>query len=250
MIRIDRGPEPEALASVREDRVSRARDAISRDEPVDFSGYDIGKQDLFERQHHKCCYCEKLQEQAKYRDVEHYRPKHRYWWLAWTWENLLFACIDCNREYKRDQFPLAPGCSALEFPEVPPGREVPLVIDPSDPATEPMNEIEFRREQHQGNERWAPYGLTPRGWETIDVCGLDRPGLLTLYTEHVTHGVRPKLRPLFAAHHAGDARAAYQAWDEARRVLLRPFSEFRALSRDAMRVLVSEPLRRRYNLHL
>ena len=48
-------------------------------------------------------------------DVEHFRPKaevkeagenHQgYWWLAYSWENLLIACKTCNQEYKRIKIP-------------------------------------------------------------------------------------------------------------------------------------------------
>ncbi len=74
MIHIARGPEPAALAPIREDRLVAARGAILKGTKIDFTEYDIVKQDLAAMQHNKCCYCEKREEQAKYRDVEHYRP--------------------------------------------------------------------------------------------------------------------------------------------------------------------------------
>jgi hypothetical protein len=39
-------------------------------------------------------------------DVEHYRPKSIYWWLAYTYDNYLFACQICNQTYKSDNFPI------------------------------------------------------------------------------------------------------------------------------------------------
>jgi hypothetical protein len=113
-----------------------------------------------------------------------------------------------------------------------------------------MDEIEFRRERVQGRERWKPYGLTERGTRTVEICGLDRPGLLTLYTDHVIGVVRPKLEPLFAADQAGDVKAVFKAWERAKRALLHPARPFRALAHDALAVLVSEELREGYNLHL
>lgn len=86
MIRVARAPEPAALAPVRNDRLAAARDAILDGTTIDFKEYDIVKSNLAAMQYNKCCYCEKREEQAKYRDVEHYRPKSLYWWLAWTWE--------------------------------------------------------------------------------------------------------------------------------------------------------------------
>ena len=203
-------------------------------------------------QHRKCCYCEKLEEQAKYRDVEHFRPKSSYWWLAWSWDNLLFSCIDCNREWKRDQFPLAAGDQPLAAETHPPGNERPLVLDPCDPSMEPTTEIEFRRERYNGRERWVPRGLTERGRKTVEVCGLDRPSLLDLYDMHVMNLVRPRTAPCLEATHGGEdaARAVVRAWRTATRALLAPRMQFWALSFDALKVLVSAEVRARYGLEL
>jgi uncharacterized protein (TIGR02646 family) len=250
VIRISRTPEPAALPAVRAERLAAAREAVLQGKRIDFEDYDLVKKDLAVMQHNKCCYCEKREEQAKYRDVEHYRPKTLYWWLAWTWENLLFACIDCNREQKRDRFPLEPGCARLIAEQAPPAAELPLVLDPSDPSVEPTREIVFFRERIQGKERWVPRGVSARGRETVEVCGLDRPDLLDLYAEHVIHVVRPKLERFFAAHHEGDARAAIEAWETARRGLLARARPFRALSHDALNVLVPAGVRDLYRLTL
>ncbi len=250
MIRISRGPEPAALVTERASRLPAAGATFRAGRTIDFEGHDIIKSDLFAMQHRKCCYCEKLQEQAKYRDVEHFRPKSRYWWLAWTWDNLLFACVDCNREYKREQFPLAPGSSPLMMMQAPPGDERPLVIDPTAPEIDPLDEIEFRRERIDARERWTPYGLTERGRETIRVCGLDRPGLLTQYTSHVRDLVRPKLATFFAASELADTRATIKAWNTVTRALLGRERPFRALSHDALKVLVPASVRAQYGLQL
>jgi hypothetical protein len=250
MIRIARRTEPPELSTVRDERLAAARIANIASEKIGFREYDIVKPQLAEMQYIKCCYCEKREEQAKYRDVEHYRPKSTYWWLAWTWENLLFSCIDCNREHKRDQFPLAPEGHALAAEQPPPGTEHAMVLDPSDPAVDPTAHIEFRRDRIQGKERWVPYGLTEQGRRTIEVCGLDRPGLLDLYKLHVTHFVRPKLERFETARHANHAQEVFHAWETARRGLLAREQPFRALSYDALRILVPTEVRDRHRLVL
>lgn len=250
MIRIGRTPEPSNLATLRVSRLAQARAALQQGNALELQGYDLVKRDLAAMQHDKCCYCEQLQEGSKYRDVEHYRPKSLYWWLTWTWENLLFACNDCNRTYKRDQFPLEPGCSQLVAEQAPPAGERPLVLDPADPSVEPTQEIEFRRERVAGAERWVPRGLSPRGRETIRVCGLDRPGLLGLYVAHVNNAVRPKLEAFFTSVKTDDSREMLKAWQTATRGLLARKRPFRALSYDALKVLVSPALRDKYRLTL
>ena len=58
----------------------------------------------------KCAYCEGIINAVGAREVEHYRPKGGieglanhpgYWWLAHTWDNLLPACIDCNKSKRQ-----------------------------------------------------------------------------------------------------------------------------------------------------
>ena len=51
----------------------------------------------------KCCCEQKIQVDG---DVEHFRPKSHYYWLAYDWTNLLWACSPCNSRYKRTHFPL------------------------------------------------------------------------------------------------------------------------------------------------
>ncbi|HBY7913549.1 HNH endonuclease [Acinetobacter baumannii] len=44
--------------------------------------------------HNKCAYCESNEELLH---IEHYRPKKPYYyWLAYSWDNLLVACHFCN----------------------------------------------------------------------------------------------------------------------------------------------------------
>jgi hypothetical protein len=54
----------------------------------------------------KCAYCEAFTASVVYGDVEHYRPKSVYWWLAYCYDNYLFACAICNQQYKRAYFPV------------------------------------------------------------------------------------------------------------------------------------------------
>jgi len=51
----------------------------------------------------KCGYCESPIERG---DVDHFRPKARYWWLVYCYDNFIFSCPVCNQEYKSDNFPI------------------------------------------------------------------------------------------------------------------------------------------------
>ena len=51
-----------------------------------------------------CVYCEKsLLDSSKH--IEHYRPKDIYYWLAFSWDNLLLCCSHCNSS-KGTKFPI------------------------------------------------------------------------------------------------------------------------------------------------
>jgi len=54
----------------------------------------------------KCAYCEAHTKVVAHGDVEHYRPKSIYWWLAYTYDNYLFSCQICNQTYKGANFPV------------------------------------------------------------------------------------------------------------------------------------------------
>lgn len=53
----------------------------------------------------KCAYCEAPTAVVSYGDVEHYRPKSKYWWLAYCVDNFLVACAICNQRFKSDKLP-------------------------------------------------------------------------------------------------------------------------------------------------
>ena len=252
MIRLIRGLEPVALAAKRPGKLADARNAIAGGGQPEFKGYgdDGVKEALFQGQHRKCAYCEKPEEQSKYRPAEHYRPKSVYWWLAWTWENLLFACTDCNSDHKRDQFPLIDDAQRLLAESAPPGCEQPFLLDPYDPIVDPGAEIEFRRDLVQGKERWSPYGMTARGRETVRICGLDRATLIDKYNAHVRTIVRPKIEVFCSAVETNDAQQIVRAWRRLLRGLFWDEQPFHALSRDATYLLVSPALRARYQLTL
>ncbi|MFH1463421.1 MAG: hypothetical protein ABIO70_03450 [Pseudomonadota bacterium] len=179
MIRVVRGEEPEELAEVRERRLEAARCAVEAGEAPVVEGYQVAKAPLWRAQHMKCCYCE-ARRGCKHDDVEHYRPKRQYWWLTWTWENLLFACPSCNRSGKGGAFPLQPGSMVLRAGEQPPGGELPVLIDPA--AEDPEEHIEFRLVC----DHWLPVARSGsrRGAETILLLGLDRMELRDQYDAH------------------------------------------------------------------
>ena len=104
------------------DTLAEHREVVKRDgkvKSVDFKSTiwldDQVRKALWMDQHKKCCYCEQSLEFKRESDVEHFRPKagvtevpdhSGYWWLAYAWFNLLYACKNCNQGWKKNFFPL------------------------------------------------------------------------------------------------------------------------------------------------
>ncbi|WNG32322.1 hypothetical protein F0U61_00865 [Archangium violaceum] len=254
MIRIDRGAEPGNLPGIRDEELKRVGAIAASRAPT---GDDIGaryvtvRDVLRARQFGKCAYCE-WREQPKRNDLEHYRPKSRYWWLAWTWENFLFACRNCNQfPAKGDQFPLELGCRALNPHEQPPGEERPLLIDPA--SEDPLTHIQFVPERHKGHERWVPRarGGSERGLETIRILHLDdADNLLTVYQEHVRDYIEPARQRIAEAIAADDGARVRDTWKREVCSLLSPSMPLVALSRDALDHFFPLAVRQRWGLEL
>jgi len=53
------------------------------------------KDSLFKLYNRKCVYCES---RLSGTEIEHYRNKSTYYWLAFSWDNLFPICSTCNRK--------------------------------------------------------------------------------------------------------------------------------------------------------
>lgn len=72
----------------------------------DSSFWGEAREQLLKETKDKCAYCETPTRIVSYGDIEHFRPKSVYWWLAYSYENYLPSCTSCNQEYKKDSFNL------------------------------------------------------------------------------------------------------------------------------------------------
>lgn len=161
----------------------RGQAAPTKDEEVDSKiyGHEDVKTALRNLQHGICCYCESYYESTTFGDVEHYRPKgyfqqHKgdkqnrpgYYWLAYKWDNLMYACEKCNRIYKKNYFPLKDPSKRFDKDLRNISQEEPLLINPYE---------EKNPERHLTFDENRIKPLTDEGKASIEYYGLDREEL-------------------------------------------------------------------------
>lgn len=189
-----------------------------------------------QRQHGKCGYCEGRVTGFQAGDVEHYRPKallqelpsdpsrwgteqpHSsqvkgrapvkvsdwgYHWLAYEWNNYLLACECCNRQWKKNFFPVQE--IPRRVPPDPAHPEVPLLLNPFDDP-DPLLHLHF---DELGQV--TPFADSAYGRATIDTCGLDRRESLRQSRAEKAREVHQNLRIFDAALDNKEAATAYAA---------------------------------------
>ncbi|QGM99882.1 hypothetical protein [Methylocystis parvus] len=114
------------------DLVDRYYTSMESDKPIAFASgkWKSAKTKVRADSAKKCAYCEASTSVVAHGDVEHFRPKALYWWLAYDFDNYLFSCQICNQIYKKDFFPVTPENQRLPGPAMPAARPV----DPGDLA--------------------------------------------------------------------------------------------------------------------
>ena len=95
----------------------RAKLLASEEVKLEFdSKWGTTKEQLLIETGNKCAYCETPTAVIAYGDVEHYRPKSKYWWLAYVYDNYLASCTVCNQRFKGAKYEFAG--TALPEPQV------------------------------------------------------------------------------------------------------------------------------------
>ncbi|NOS87650.1 MAG: TIGR02646 family protein, partial [Methylococcaceae bacterium] len=125
--------------------------------------------------HSKCAFCEQKIEQFH---VEHYRPKQTYYWLAFSWDNLLLSCATCNTNKDTNfdvighQANLTITLSTIRnINNISAGYDIterPKMVNPE--VTDPEGEIQF-------SKNGSVQSNNPRFAYTIDKCKIDRTDL-------------------------------------------------------------------------
>jgi len=269
MIRFVRGAEPAELSRERRKRLARAVLARRSGKTFAVEGYNLprARKDLYEAQHAKCAYCERPIGKAG-PPIEHFRPtggadrgdpfarthsvaQDRYWWLAWTWNNLLLSCTTCNSPaFKGNWFPLEPGSPELLIPDgvlhdghvcFTVGIERGLLIDPA--WDDPLDHMTWRPlDPALPDGPWRAFHRTERGRFTIHTLGLDGRNV-DRADDHIRHRVKPYTDRVKAALASAKNAQARAIWEEAIMHLFAPAQPFHAVAHDALDFLVPAGVR-------
>jgi energy-coupling factor transporter ATP-binding protein EcfA2 len=190
MIHVERPPAPEFVKSAafvkEQERLQHFFLMAPKQQRYDFQFALLKKfkpvlQKAF---HNKCAYCESPLDAIGFGDIEQYRPKTGYWWLAYKWENQLISCQVCNQRYKGVFFPVSTAIiqraketavrdwiklSTLKLNTL----EKPFLLNPFD--DKPEKHLKYIVQKEASAVSLVP--LTTRGKVTIETMGLNRPEL-------------------------------------------------------------------------
>lgn len=203
MLLLRRPPEPTDFTARARDAHQRVEAAVLAEERPTFEPplWADYKPAFIAAQHHKCAYCEMFTTGVSIGHVDHVRPKaavavleedpetwgreerggnvkgrrarevcnRGYWWLAYRWTNLCFACERCNTGWKRSLFPVSD--VPRQLPPDPEVEETVLLLDPYGDER-PSRHLRF---DELGQVQAKPESV--HGFETVRTLGLDRESL-------------------------------------------------------------------------
>lgn len=126
----------------------------------DSSFWKESKEQLLVESNDKCAYCETPTKVVDYGDVEHFRPKSIYWWMAYSYENYLPSCAICNQKYKKDLFEIADAALRLIGPQILQSMtDAELEVLADTLTVDPINNTEGKDLQEFINEHLAEKAL-------------------------------------------------------------------------------------------
>lgn len=129
----------------------------------------------------KCVYCEDTLLNAP-KHIEHYRPKNIYYWLSYSWDNLLLCCGSCNSSKgvnfdtinEKVKYNNEPYSDIHHLGNKYDTLEQPMLINPEKENV--IDEIVFSRDAEISSQN-------DRVKYTIETCNLNREELLELRIE-------------------------------------------------------------------
>lgn len=171
----------------------------------------------------KCAYCE----QTCKAEIEHYRPKKGvtedknhdgYYWLCYTWSNLVPSCRYCNTEGgKGNKFPILKAEKRVKLPTLIAGKldkakcqahksplilEEPYLLHPEIDKN-PETFLAFKISNDKNGITILGIDNTDRGLRTIDICNLNRKDLRVNRLLEVYYHMKAKINIIFDLNASG-----------------------------------------------
>ncbi len=160
------------------DNVEKAIEDSKTKNGLGFKSYYYANKEVVDKLNliysNKCAYCESLSKI----EIDKYRPKSNYYWLAYEWSNLLSCCDDCNSS-KSYKFPLINENNRVTKPQISKSdwlansesflNEGALLLNPE--IDNPEDHLSFFPDGRME-------GLTERGETTISILNLNRDILI------------------------------------------------------------------------
>ena len=168
-----------------------------------YKGADV-KQRLKTLYRGKCAFCEQCIEQFH---VEHFRPKSIYYWLAYSWDNLLAVCPTCNQN-KGNHFEVLRSRMSLDRDDL----DITRIHFLADEYQETEGN-QFIHPEKEDVDTLLIFGKDgsivsndPRMCYTIETCDLNRDNLKD-QRKKLWDDTNDKLKSRLLEHQSGDVEA-------------------------------------------
>jgi uncharacterized protein (TIGR02646 family) len=139
---------------------------------------------LYSMHGRSCAYCQGSLTHSDRGDVEHFRPKDVYFWLAYEFTNYLLSCRRCNSSHKGAKFPLAGRERPLTFLQRKRlAKEKRLLIDPVEDPIDNCFKIKIKEGHYYicaRDDGQFPAAFRERMEKTIEFFKLNDDSLLLI----------------------------------------------------------------------
>ena len=143
--------------------------------------------------HSKCAFCEQKSEAFH---VEHFRPKDIYYWLAYSWDNLLYSCPTCNTK-KGAKFRTLKNRAEYDADFLEKIHEIAQEYDDLEASQFIHPELENIEKELVFDKTGKISSKNDRVQYTIDTCKLNREDLRVHFRKKILDDIKRKIKDRF-----------------------------------------------------
>lgn len=142
---------------------------------------------------HKCAFCEQKVEAF---EVEHFRPKSKYWWLAYSWDNLMYICSTCNKS-KNNHFDILKTKAVYKAEDLDNIHNLNQEYDIQEGRQVINPELEDIEQELIFDKTGEVSSKNSRVQYTIDICKLNREDLRVHFRKKILDDIEKKIKDRF-----------------------------------------------------